>query len=190
MMTDDCTQAGAAEDAALELFRVAALLLGSESDAVAAVEETVAKVEVDPCADPQRARRESLTKLIRTAIARVESREPHALAPPTGKADHSTTCIETDDLSATGLTTDQISNLLTGSGRAQMRRWLEGLTPALRVVFVLRALLGKSGSAATEYLNDAGAGRWTPAQVSSVFRDALCSLTGSLVHAVTPGAVA
>ena len=39
-----------AEDTALHLFQIAALMLGDEQEAVSLVEESVAKVETDPCA--------------------------------------------------------------------------------------------------------------------------------------------
>jgi hypothetical protein len=59
-MTDqDCSQApGAsllmAEDTAVQLFQIAALMLGDEQEAVSLVEETVAQVETDPCAGLRR----------------------------------------------------------------------------------------------------------------------------------------
>jgi hypothetical protein len=40
-----------AEDTALQLFQIAALMLGDEQEAVSLVEESVAKVETDPCAE-------------------------------------------------------------------------------------------------------------------------------------------
>jgi hypothetical protein len=68
-----------------------------------------------------------------------------------------------------------------------MREWLEQLSPGLRVVFVLRAMSGLCNTRTAELLREnAGplASGWTPEAVSSVFRQALCSLTSLLVQSV------
>ena len=44
-----------AEHAAVETWRVAALMLGNEAEALRLIESTVASVEIDPCADPSAA---------------------------------------------------------------------------------------------------------------------------------------
>ncbi len=183
-MPEDCMQSGRAEHAALELFQTAALLLGDTTEAVSAVEETVAAVTVDPCADPGAARREAERKLLERCILRARTIHEEALqAPIAGERPPVSSCIETDDLSAAGLRQGDVVRLIEGQGREGMRRWLEDLHPALRIIFVIRAVMGKSGDEAAECLRAAGAGPWTASQVSDAFREALCALASSLVHA-------
>ena len=63
-----------AEDTALQLFQIAALMLGDEQEAVSLVEEVVAKVEADPCAEGTLAYAEARTLLVRTAVQRMVPR--------------------------------------------------------------------------------------------------------------------
>ena len=194
-MTDtDCRQASAAAaSTALELFQTAALLLGDESEAVAAVEQAVAGVQADPCADPVAARQAAEEQLVATAIRRVQQlsleSQPGspigALTPPAEDASELQGCVDTDDLSAAGLTQAQLQEMLAHSDRAGMRRWLEGLAAGPRVIFVLRAVLGRSSAQTANDLKAAGCGDWSSAQVGSSFRAALCSLTSALLQAVT-----
>lgn len=198
MTETDCRQASAAATStALELFQTAALLLGDEDEAVAAVEQAVAGVKADPCAEPEAARRAAEEQLVEAAIRRVQqlSLQAHAdsqagspagaLTPPTEEPGDSGACVDTDDLSAAGLTQAQLQEMLAHSDRVGMRRWLEGLAAAPRVIFVLRAVLGRSSAQAAQDLKRAGCGDWTPAQVGSGFRAALCSLTSALLQAAT-----
>lgn len=200
MIDTDCRQASAAaESTALELFQVAALLLGDETEAVAAVEQAVAQVTADPCNEPEAARLAAEEQLVGTAIRRVQqlsiesasgSRpdsksgcQPGALAPPDDDVNESGGCVDTDDLSATVLTQTQLQEMLGHSDRAGLRHWLEGLAAGPRVIFVLRAVLGRSSAQAANDLKEAGCGDWTAAQVGSSFRGALCSLTSALLQA-------
>jgi hypothetical protein len=66
-----------------------------------------------------------------------------------------------------------------------MRQWLEGLGPVDRSVFVLRAVLGRSGAEAAQLLQQSTGDSWTEFQVGSAYRVALCSLASSLVHSGT-----
>jgi DNA-directed RNA polymerase specialized sigma24 family protein len=172
-----------AEDTALQLFQIAALLLGNEDEAVDLVEETVARVEADPCAEGTLAYAEARTLLVRTAVQRMAGRDPAAFAVPAG-APANDTCIETDDLQATGLTGEQLGGLVSGAGRAGMREWLDRLAPALRAVFVLRAVAGQDGEQTAESLRQSGvkgAQAWRRDQVGSAYRLALCSLATCLM---------
>src|SRR5271155_4096750 len=72
-----------AEDTALQLFQIAALMLGDEQEAVSLVEEVVAKVEADPCAEGTLAYGEARTLLVRTALQRMAGRYPEAFVVPT-----------------------------------------------------------------------------------------------------------
>ena len=90
--------------------------------------------------------------------------------------------METDDLSAAGITREQLTGLLSGAGRVRMRQWLEGLGPVERSVFVLRAVLGRTGAESAHLLQRATADSWTETHVGGAYRAALCSLASSLVH--------
>ncbi|HZD78113.1 MAG TPA: hypothetical protein VE218_13980, partial [Acidobacteriaceae bacterium] len=52
----DCNDNAVIESAARELYHTAALFVGDESEAMQLVEQTVASVEMDPCADGDAAR--------------------------------------------------------------------------------------------------------------------------------------
>jgi DNA-directed RNA polymerase specialized sigma24 family protein len=176
-----CNDSAAIESAARELYQTAALFVGDEREAMQLVEETVASIEIDPCADGEAARDAANRDLVRRSLARVarlRSSEMH----PTASTDLGG-CVETDDLSAAGITREQLEGLLTGSGRARMRQWLEGLGPVERSVFVLRAVLGRSGAESAHLLEQATADPWTEANIGGAYRAALCSLASSLAHA-------
>jgi DNA-directed RNA polymerase specialized sigma24 family protein len=176
-----------AEDTALQLFQIAALMLGDEQEAVSLVEEVVAKVEADPCAEGTLAYAEARTLLVRTAVQKLAGIYPEAFVVPTGQpADAG--CIETDDLGAAGLSGDQFGALISGAGRAGMREWLERLAPALRAIFVLRAVAGQDGEQTAESLRQSGARgaqAWRRDQVGTAYRQALCSLATCLMSAQT-----
>ena len=192
MIDQDCSQTpGAsllmAEDTAVQLFQIAALMLGDEQEAVSLVEETVAKVETDPCAEATVAYAEARSLLVHTAMQRMAGLYPEAFAVPTPEPG-SAACIETDDLGAAGLTGDQFGALFSGAGRAGMREWLDRLAPALRTVFVLRAVAGQDGEQTAESLRRSGARgaqAWRRDQVGTAYRQALCSLATCLISSHT-----
>jgi DNA-directed RNA polymerase specialized sigma24 family protein len=178
-----------AQDTATKLFQTAALLLGNEAEAVSLVEETLAGVEVDPCADAANAQGLVQNSLVQAAIRKLSQRDPASFAAGESQAG-SASCIEDDDISAAGITPEQLSYLLEGDGRQQLRGWLEHLPAAQRIVFVERAMLGQDNAATAASLSAGGgaaAAGWTPEKVSQIFRQALCSLATSLIHS---GAVA
>ena len=172
-----------AEDSALHLFQIAALVLGDEQAAVSLVEETVAGVETDPCADGTLAYVEARTLLVHGAVRRMAGLYPAEFFPPaTAPADAG--CIGTDDLAAAGPEGEHVASLISGGGRAGMRKWLERLSPALRTVFVLRAVAGQDAEQTAESLRQSGATGaqgWRRDQVGVVYRLALCSLANSLM---------
>lgn len=170
-------------DPVLELFQTAALLLGDQQEAITTVEQAVASAQLDPCAEPDRALVESRELAVRLALARAVELHPGAFNP-TNISSGPNVCFDTDDLESSGVSGKQLAQLVSGSARTQLRDWLEHLQPEARVIFVLRAMLGKDSEAVAESLQQSGAGAgWTAAQVGQVFRGALCSLAGSLVHA-------
>jgi hypothetical protein len=174
-----------AEDTAMHLFQIAALMLGDEEEAVSLVEESVAKVEADPCAEGAIAYAEARNLLVRRAVQRMAGLCPGAFAVPPAKPSDAA-CIETDDLRAAGLTGEQFSALISGAGRAGMREWLDRLAPALRAIFVLRAVAGQDGEQTAESLRQSGATGaqgWRREQVGTAYRQALCSLATCLMSA-------
>jgi DNA-directed RNA polymerase specialized sigma24 family protein len=180
------------QDTAAKLFQTAALLLGDGAEAVRLVEETMAEVEVDPCADGSQATAVLQNQLVQAAIRELSQREPGSFAAAeTGGGN--ALCIDDDDVSAAGITSSQLSQLLQGGGRGQLRDWLEHLPPAQRAVFVERAMLGRDNASTAQTLRTAGgetAAGWTADKVSGVFRQALCSLANSLAHSGAPTPVA
>ena len=193
MMEQDCSQApGAslvmAEDTAVQLFQIAALMLGNEQEAVCLVEETVAKVETDPCAEATVAYAEARSLLVHTAVRRMAGMYPEAFAVPAAEPADAASCIETDDLGAAGLSGEQFGALFSGAGRAGMREWLDRLAPALRAVFVLRAVAGQDSEQTAESLRRSGARgaqAWRRDQVGTAYRQALCSLATCLISSHT-----
>jgi DNA-directed RNA polymerase specialized sigma24 family protein len=187
MNDQDCSQAMVAgqlmaEDTALHLFQIAALMLGDEQEAVSLVEESVAKVETDPCAQGTQAYDEARTLLVHTAVQRMAGLYPEAFAVPTAQPPDG--CIDTD-LEPAELTGEQIGAMVSGAG---MREWLGRLAPALRAIFVLRAVAGQDGEQTAESLRQSGARGaqgWRRDQVGTAYRQALCSLATCLMSAQT-----
>jgi DNA-directed RNA polymerase specialized sigma24 family protein len=176
----DCNENAVVESAARELYQTAALFVGDENEAMQLVEQTVAGVEMDPCADGDAARSAASQDLVQRALARVAALR-RAQMHPSAAVDLGG-CVETDELSAAGVTREQLEGLLSGAGRTRMRQWLEGLGPVERSVFVLRAVLGRSEAESERLLQQATGDPWTEAHVGGAYRAALCSLASALVH--------
>jgi DNA-directed RNA polymerase specialized sigma24 family protein len=190
MGIDDC-EGGLlkAQDTAVELYQLAALMLGDEAAALDLVESTVESVEVDPCAPEDDAVDAARRHLIEAAVTRMSVAHPGAFAVP-AHLDGPVTCIEDDDLSAAGISSAQIAELVSAAASGdgdgnRLRSWLNQLAPAQRAIFVQRAVLGWDNSATAAALtNGTGAKpEWSAARVSELFRQALCSLANSLLHA-------
>jgi hypothetical protein len=167
-----------AENAAVEVYRFAALMLGNEAEALSLVENTVAAVEIDPCADPCAAKGLVRERVLDGALAIMHLQDPtsFAYAP---RVDGSGSCFE-DDAPLSGA---EISAMLASAGPGHLRDWLNRLSQAQRAVFVQRAVLGSSNAETARAINRlARPAVWTGKAVSSVFREALCSLASSLVH--------
>jgi DNA-directed RNA polymerase specialized sigma24 family protein len=176
----DCGDSAIVESAARELYQTAALFVGDETEAIQLVEQTVASVEMDPCSDGEAAREAASRDLIQRALARVVALRPDQMHP--AAAADLGGCVETDDLSAAGITRQQLDDLLSGAGSTRMRQWLEGLGPVERSVFALRAVMGRSGAESAQLLEQTTGDSWTEAHVGGAYRAALCSLASSLVH--------
>jgi DNA-directed RNA polymerase specialized sigma24 family protein len=172
-----------AQDTASQLFQIAALMLGNQLEAASLVEDTLARVETDPCAEETLAYVEARALLVRTAVQRMAGLHPEAFAVPASQPADSA-CIETDDLGPADLTGEQLGALIAGAGRAGMREWLERLAPALRAIFVLRAVAGQDGEQTAESLRQSGgigAQAWRRDLVGTAYRQALCSLATCLM---------
>jgi DNA-directed RNA polymerase specialized sigma24 family protein len=169
-----------AESAAVEMYRFAALMLGNEAEALDLVENTVAGVEIDPCADPGAATGLVQQRVLDGALKIMHQQDPASFAdlPAT---DSGGSCIE--DESTVPLSRAEISELVSSAGRGPLRDWLARLSQAQRAVFVQRAVLGSSNADTAQAINRyARPSIWTAEAVSSLFRQALCSLASSLVH--------
>jgi DNA-directed RNA polymerase specialized sigma24 family protein len=184
-MADPCSGSEGvvkAENAALEMVRFAALMLGSEAEAVRLVEDTVAAVDVDPCADPCVAKGLVRDGVLHRALEILHRQDPASFhdVPATGASQ----CLEDED--AEPLSGPEISALVAGAGRRSLRDWLNRLSGAQRAVFVQRAVLGQDNAATATAINRlARPAMWSAEAVGRVFRQALCSLASSLVHSAS-----
>jgi hypothetical protein len=183
-MAEPCSDSEAvvkAENAAVEVYRIAALMLGSESAAIRLVEDTVASVDVDPCADPCAARGLVQDRVLQGALEILHRQDPASFAdvPVAGAPSH---CLEDEE--AAPISAPELSALVEGAGRGSLRDWLNRLSGAQRAVFVQRAVLGQDNATTAHAINRlARPAIWTADAVGGLFRQALCSLASSLLHA-------
>jgi hypothetical protein len=169
---------------ACELYRIASMLLGEGEEAIDLTERVVTNVDLPTCCNDSKSRQKARLLLAADAISILGKRDSAALAAP---ADDSgpTGCIEEDDLSAAGVTPDELEQMITGPSGNRLRDWLEGLAVSLRVIFVLRAIAAISSVEVAGLLAKHGgsqAAGWTPDAVRASFRQALCSLASQLIH--------
>lgn len=172
-----------AQETAAELYQLAALMLGDETQAVEAVETAVARTEVDPCADAQASVNAARAHLVETALTRLSQAHPRAFDAPAPSATASSACIEGDDLSAAGVSAGQLESMVSGTASRTLRDWLNRLPAVQRIIFVQRAILGWDNAASAASFHKLVSAEWQPSQVGEVFRQALCSLASSLAHA-------
>jgi hypothetical protein len=170
-----------AHDAAKELYHLAALILGDETQAVELVETAVAKTSIDPCADPQASVDAARLNLVEAAVAHLNRTDPAAFEAPAPSGIPGS-CIDDDDLSSSGISASQLAGMVSGPGRRTLRDWLNKLPAAQRAIFVERAILGWDNAAAAASVSRVVSRDWHPRQVGDVFRQALCSLANSLAH--------
>jgi DNA-directed RNA polymerase specialized sigma24 family protein len=180
---------GMLEKIAAELYRISSMLLGEGEEAISLIEDVVANLDLQACKDHGDARHLSRLLLAADAISVLRKRDSAAnasslAAPPDDFGPAS--CIEDDDLSAAGVSSDELEQMISGPEAHRLRDWLEGLSVSLRVIFVLRAVAGLSSPEVAALLAENGgpaAQNWTPDGVRSSFRQALCSLASQLIHA-------
>lgn len=183
MANSDCESSlSKVHNTAGELYQLAALMLGDEARAADLVETVVTKANIDPCADAETSVNAARINLVETAVAHLSENDPAAFNAPAPSANPGG-CIDDDDLSSAGISSVQLAEMVSGPGRRTLRDWLNKLPVAQRAVFVERAILGWDNATAAASLSKAASSKWQPRQVSDTFRQALCSLATSLVHA-------
>lgn len=169
------------------LYTLASMLIGEGEESVQLVERTIATADVSSSIDDMQAQNRSQLALCREAIRVLDRRHPGSLAAPVG-LERASTCIEDDDLEAAGVSREELSRMIAGPDRNRLRAWLADLPEMLRVIFVLRAVVGLTSSQTASLLGSqegANAGGWTADSVREVFRQALCSLASQLIHATS-----
>jgi len=158
---------------AAELYGLSTMLAGEGEESVQLVEKAVAEAEVSACQNPIAARNTSRRALCREAVSYLAARDAASFAAPAEGERSCGCCLE-------------LSSMLAGPERIRVRQWLSQLLPALRVVFVLRAVAGYDPQKTAEMLVSYGgpqAAGWTADAVRHTFRQGLCSLTSQLLHA-------
>ena len=79
-----------------------------------------------------------------------------------------------------------LERMIAGPDRGRVRTWLASLPPAIRTIFVLRAVAGftapETASLLVAHAGSAAAG-WTLEDVRELFRQGLCSLASQVLHA-------
>lgn len=183
-----------AEDAAGELYRTASLLTGNQAQTVEILENVLDEVSADPCANSEAFRSQANSRLIEISIRRIAEGDPGAFHAPAAAVGEDEPCVDTDDLSAAGISHDEFVHLIESKqvGAGKTREWMENLPASLRVVFVLRAVLGEDLAVIASRLREvagAGGAGWTEIAVRTVYRRALCLLASSLVATNPPLAV-
>jgi len=108
------------------LYSLASMLVGEGEDSVRLVEISVANAEVSSCHAPQVGRRNSRTALATAALDLLARRDPASLAAPQG-LEPAHTCIEDDDLTSAGISTEELENMIGGPDRDRVRSWLASL---------------------------------------------------------------
>jgi hypothetical protein len=169
------------------LYSLASMLVGEGEDSIQLVETAVAQTEISACSDAQQSRQSSRRALCTAAIEILVKRKAGSLAAPMG-LQHVSTCIEDDDLSAAGISREELEAMLAGPNRKSVRSWIESLTTEMRVIFVLRAVAGFTTDETAEMLAEHGgedAAGWNGEAVREIFRQGLCSLASQLIHATT-----
>jgi hypothetical protein len=169
------------------LYSLASMLVGEGEDGVRLVETAVATAEVSKCQDLVASRQSSRRALATAALELLERRSPGCLkAPEVIELAGNCGCVEEDDLKASGVSPDELAQMIGGPNRDRVRAWLAKLSPGVRTVFVLRAVAGFSANETVGLLAAHGgplAAGWNTDAVRAVFRQGLCSLASQLVQA-------
>ncbi|HLJ76648.1 MAG TPA: hypothetical protein VKT75_04510, partial [Acidobacteriaceae bacterium] len=144
-------------------------MLGSEAEALRLIENTVASVEIDPCADPSAAGGLVRERVLDAALAIMHRHDPESFSavPAAGLS----SCLDDETAALSGA---ELAELISQSGRSHLREWLNRLSQAERAVFVQRAVLGQDNAATASAMNRLSRPAvWTPDAVARLFRQAL-----------------
>jgi hypothetical protein len=211
MSSADCGEEFQAKvgEAASNLYQLAVQLLSNVEEAVTTVESLVSKIEAHEAEDCTSTRirmtnedgsqdefiarpgedgevkLESRRRLVALSLKKLAARGSSQLAVPDEAARSRKVCVDCEDLAASGITPAVFEDMLSGTGSAQVREWLDGLDPVTRTVFVLRATAGFSSVDTAQLLvanGGAAAVGWTQAAVSNIYRAGLCSLAANVIH--------
>ena len=177
---------GLFEEIAADLYRVASMLLGEGEAAIGLAEQAIGGDAIAVGESFEQARHAGRLLIAGEAIGILGKRDAASLAAPEVDADGPVSCIEGDELDAAGVTSAELEAMLTGPDNHRLRSWIEGLPVQLRVTFVLRSVANLTSPEVAGLLGEYGgpeAAGWTPEAVRAVFRQALCSLAGQLLHA-------
>jgi hypothetical protein len=189
---DDATVAIAFEgmDAMIDmiaagLYTMASMLAGEGEESVRLVETAIANADVAACSDATAARKSSRRALCGAALELLASRDAKSMQAPEG-LEHVATCIDDDDLDAADVSPVELEQMMAGPDRGRVRTWLASLPPAMRTIFVLRAVAGftaaETAGLLAAHAGPAAAG-WTPDAVRELFRQGLCSLASQMIQA-------
>jgi DNA-directed RNA polymerase specialized sigma24 family protein len=168
-----------------ELYNLASMLVGESEECVRVVEIAIDKAEISACQNPKAARKSTRRALAKAAVAHLAMADAASFAAPEGSF-NPITCIEDDDLESAGMSVEQLEVMFAGPERERVRQWLAQLSPAIRTVFVLRAVAGQDATEIASILAEFGGPRaagWLPDAVRQVFRQGLCSLASQLLQA-------
>lgn len=173
------------------LYTMASMLVGEGEDSVRLVETAIANADIAACSDATVARQSSRRALCAAALEHLSAQDPHSLETPVG-LEHVATCIEDDDLdsvgNAAGVSREEIERMMAGPDRGRVRTWLTTLPPAMRTIFVLRAVAGFTAPETSGLLVAHGgpaAAGWSPDAVRELFRQGLCSLASQMIQATS-----
>ena len=174
------------ERIASDLYRVGSMLLGQSEQTLTLIENVILDLDFSSAVSSGEARHQARLSLAAQALESIQHATPAALAAPSTGDSGPVSCIEDDDLEATGITPAELEQMILGSGSDPLRDWLESLSVAFRAIFVLRAIAGLSSIEVAVLLAEHGgkpAEEWTPDAVRATYRQALCSLATQLIHA-------
>lgn len=172
---------------ASELYNLASILVGEGEEGVRLVEAAIDSAEVSACQNPRAARKSARRALAKAAVANLARQNPAAFETPSTSFPPPT-CIEDEELKAAGVSVEQLEAMFHGPERQRVRQWLAQLEPAVRTVFVLRAVADLSSREVAAILAEFGgplASGWQPECVGHIFGKGIYSLTSQLIHAST-----
>jgi hypothetical protein len=169
---------------AAELYNLASMLVGEGEDGARLVETAIATAELPNCHDPVEGNKSCLRALSAAALEMIEQNSPGSLAAPKDLAPAGV-CIDEEDLKVASAAREEFERMIAGPDRERVRKWLSGLSAAVRTVFVLRAVAGFTAAEIAGLLATHGgpqAAGWTEGMASQYFYRGLCSLASQLIH--------